>query len=331
MSDIIVYEEIPEDLIAPENLNTPGDRMENPDVLAAEFDGEHLYRNMPRDKWGWPWDKNYNATYVVKVNFMGKSLYWHKWAVVPLMNVQKQLLEEGWDKKYYWTDLQTWNKRMIAGTNIPSNHAWPTAIDVNPSKNPYRKDNKLVTDIPVRVREIFKRYGFSWGGDYRTVKDAMHWEYLGAPVKDFVERRVLSLKSPMMTGNDVKEMQTLLAYYGYDIDTDGVFGKHSDACVRSFQSSKMLTSDGVVGEQTWRTLLAKQPDRVIKLGMNGADVVWIQKAINKTIKAQLKVDGAYGRDSETAVKLFQTQNYLIVDGIIGAKTWAILRKRTNPK
>jgi len=62
------------------------------DLDASLFDGEQVYGAMPYDKWGNPWASNYNATYVVKVSFMGKSLYWHKWAVVPLMNVQNNLL-----------------------------------------------------------------------------------------------------------------------------------------------------------------------------------------------------------------------------------------------
>ncbi len=299
--------------------------------LESEFDGEQIYGKMPSDKWGWPWSSGYNETYVTKVSFMGKSLYWHKWAVVPLMKVQAQLIDEGWDKKYYWTDLQTWNKRMIAGTNIPSNHAWPTAIDINPAKNPMRYDNKLVTDIPYRIVEIFKRYGFRWGGEYRTVKDAMHFEYLGEPVKEYVGRRVLSLKTPYMRGDDVKEAQTLMKYYNYDLEIDGVFGPQTDACVRSFQASKMLASDGIVGSQTWTTLIAKASDRTLKMGMSGKDVLWIQKAINKIIKAQIATDGVFGNDTQVAVKSFQKATKLNIDGIVGPNTWAMLRYKSNPK
>ena len=333
MTDIIVYEDLPLEATIPVDLPSDGDSVLGfPSVpLEAEFDGEQLYGKMPSDKWGWPWSSGYDATYVVRVSFMGKSLYWHKWAVVPLMNVQKQLIEEGWDKRYYWTDLQTWNKRMIAGTNVPSNHAWPTAMDINPKQNPMRYDNVLVTDIPTRVVDIFKRYGFRWGGNYRTVKDAMHFEYLGEPVKEYVGRRILSLKSPIMAGNDVKEAQSLLFYYGYDVDIDGKFGEHSDACARSFQSSKMLSSDGIIGTVTWTELLAKRKDKVLRMGTSGKDVEWVQKVINKTINAQIVIDGVFGNDTQVAVKSFQKKNSLIVDGIVGPNTWKMLRTKSNPK
>lgn len=332
MTDIIVYEDLPLEAIIPVDLPSNGDSVLGlPNIpLEAEFDGEQLYGKMSSDKWGWPWSNGYDATYVVKVSFMGKSLYWHKWAVVPLMNVQKQLIAENWDKRYYWSDLQTWNKRMISGTNIPSNHAWPTAIDINPSNNPYTH-GALVTDIPPRIREIFKANGFRWGGDYSSVKDAMHFEYLGEPVKNYVGRRILSLKSPIMTGNDVKEAQTLLSYYGYDIEVDGKFGIHSDACTRSFQASKTLTNDGVIGNVTWTELLAKRADRVLRIGISGKDVEWIQKVINKTINAQIAVDGVFGNDTLVAVKSFQKKNKLLEDGIIGPKTWAMFRNKSNPK
>ena len=332
MNNVIIFEDFVTDAQKYETLLPPyGDSAEDLGLLPDSFDGENIYGIMPYDKWGNPWSSNYNSTYVVYVNFMGKRLAWHKWAVVPLMQVQEQLIAEGWDKKYYWTDLQTWNKRMIAGTKIPSNHAWPTAIDINPAKNPYRKDNKLVTDIPPRVVEIFKRYGFKWGGDYRTVKDAMHFEYLGEPVKDYVVRRILSLKTPLMAGSDVMEAQTLLAYYGYNIDVDGKFGKHSDACTRSFQASKMLVNDGIIGRITWVELLAKRSDRVLRIGTYGKDVEWIKKALNKISGANLFVDGIFGNELLVAIKRFQKENGLVVDGIIGAKTWKMLRNKSNPK
>lgn len=330
MTDIILYEELPLGFTGPIDVSCSGDSLlglsEIP--LAAEFDGENLYGLISKNKWGWPWDKGYDSTYVIRVLFMGKPLYWHKWAVIPLMNVEKQLIAEGFNKKYHWEDLQTWNKRMIAGTNTPSNHSWPVAIDINPKYNTMRYDNKLVTDIPYRVVEIFKRYGFKWGGEYKTVKDAMHFEYLGEPVKEEL-RRVLLLKTPNMTGNDVKELQTLLAYYGYDVVSTGTFDTYIDACVKSFQASKMLPADGIVGYETWKELLSKKPDRTLRMGMKGKDVEWIQKALNKVSNSQIKIDGLFGNDTNVAVKSFQKKNYLSVDGVIGPKTWSLIRNRIS--
>ena len=220
---------------------------------------------------------------------------------------------------------------MIAGTNTPSNHAWPTAIDINPRKNPYRRDNKLVTDIPYRIVEIFKRYGFRWGGEYKSVKDPMHFEYLGEPVKNYIVKPVLRLKTPYMRGDSVKEAQTLLAFYGYDIIVDGVFGPHTDACTRSFQASKMLFVDGIIGRETWQMLLAKQPDRVLKMGTSGKDVLWVQRILNRVSKVKIAEDGIFGDKTLVAVKQFQKENNLTVDGIVGPNTWKKLRYKSNPR
>ena len=113
---------------------------------------------------------------------MGKSLLWHKWAVAPLMAVQKDLLRELWDLSYHWEDLQTYNPRPIRGSTKWSMHSGPIAIDINPKQNPY---GTHTTDIPPRVAEIFKSHGFVWGYDWSN-GDPMHFEYVGKPVKDDV-------------------------------------------------------------------------------------------------------------------------------------------------
>lgn len=334
MTNIVVYENLPLEMPTPIDESSPGDSVLGLSNIPkpSEFTGEQIYGRMPSDKWGWPWSSGYNSTYVIKVEFMGKSLYWHKWAAVPLMKVQEQLIAEGWDKKYHWEDLQTWNKRMIAGTNVPSNHAWPTAIDINSAKNPYRKDNKLVTDIPYRIVEIFKANGFRWGGEYNSVKDAMHFEYLGEPIKDYVGKRYLSLKTPYMSGKDVKELQELLKYYGYNIEVDGVFGPKTNAFVHSFQASKMLTVDGIVGPSTWTSLLLKQPDRVLKLGDRGKDVLWVKKVLTKieiTNWDYDKLGDRFDSPTKNAVKRFQQATKLEIDGIVGKNTWKMLRLKSN--
>ena len=42
--------------------------------------------------------------------------------------------------------------------------------------------------------------------------------------------------------------------FNYDIVIDGVFGKNTLAAVKAFQTSKKLTSDGIVGPNTWKEL-----------------------------------------------------------------------------
>lgn len=54
-----------------------------------------------------------------------------------------------------------------------SQHAHGYAIDINPSTNPMGKN--LVTDMPANIRELAKKHGLGWGGDWKSTKDAMHF------------------------------------------------------------------------------------------------------------------------------------------------------------
>jgi len=58
-------------------------------------------------------------------------------------------------------------------------------------------------------------------------------------------------------GTQVKVLQWLLALNGYNVGTvDGIFGSKTLAAVKAYQQAKGLSVDGVVGKNTWKTLLA---------------------------------------------------------------------------
>ena len=109
-------------------------------------------------------------------------------------------------------------------------------MDINPRENPYTH-GALKTDIPLSVRTAFKAHGFKWGGYYRSVKDAMHFEYLGEPVKSepaapglpevAFGSRLLKLASPMLRGTDVLRLQEELYDCLIDVGRDGIFGTNT--------------------------------------------------------------------------------------------------------
>lgn len=67
--------------------------------------------------------------------------------------------------------------------------------------------------------------------------------------------RVLSLRTPPLTGVDVQELQERLKTLGFGPETiDGVYGPETAEAVRRFQLAAGLTPDGVVGEKTWAAL-----------------------------------------------------------------------------
>lgn len=57
-------------------------------------------------------------------------------------------------------------------------------------------------------------------------------------------------------GSQVKTAQRLLNALGYDCGSvDGIFGAKTKAAVISFQKTKGLVADGIIGSKTWNALL----------------------------------------------------------------------------
>ena len=152
--------------------------------------------------------------------------------------------------------------------------------------------------------------------------------------------RLLSLESPFMAGEDIKNVQKKLNDLNLsNLDTDGIFGSSTDSEVRKFQSKNGLVVDGVVGPATWDNLMNGEPEggydpngeyhRLIEITKpltKGEDVKNVQKALNKKIGSSLSLDGVYGQFSEKEVIKFQQKNNLDVDGVVGSSTWEKLMK-----
>lgn len=80
------------------------------------------------------------------------------------------------------------NYRFIFGTDRLSNHSHGRAIDINPFQNPYtQRDGKVVPPgarydpaqrgtVTADIADIFKSYGWAWGGDWIERKDWQHFE-----------------------------------------------------------------------------------------------------------------------------------------------------------
>lgn len=62
----------------------------------------------------------------------------------------------------------------------------------------------------------------------------------------------------------------------------------------------------------------------VKMGSRGADVTYLQQRLTAKGYGVGKIDGIFGQKTLEAVKAFQAENGLVVDGIVGEKTWAAL-------
>ena len=70
-----------------------------------------------------------------------------------------------------------WCFRMVRGTTDKlSNHSSGTAIDLNASKHPLGQIGTFEAGKVPMIRALAHKYGLTWGGDYRSRKDEMHFE-----------------------------------------------------------------------------------------------------------------------------------------------------------
>jgi hypothetical protein len=80
------------------------------------------------------------------------------------------------DKILFWDG--SFVPRLKRGGSTPSNHSWGTAFDINAEWNGFRRRPARVGakgDLHA-VADVIKRFGFTWGGDWRNTPDGMHFE-----------------------------------------------------------------------------------------------------------------------------------------------------------
>ena len=127
-----------------------------------------------------------------------------------------------------------------------------------------------------------------------------------------------------------------------NITVDGRFGAATTAAVRRFQTYFGLTSDGVVGRNTWSKLYEVYNDiankllspslrpgeypGVLRKGSSGTAVrelqfyLYLMSAYESSIPA-IGIDGQFGASTEAAVRAYQRFAGLTVDGVVGRTTW----------
>lgn len=135
-------------------------------------------------------------------------------------------------------------------------------------------------------------------------------------------------------GAAVRELQTLLNQRmgALPLTVDGVFGQKTEFAVKVMQYRMFLAEDGIVGSKTWKSLEAGYPVDmpILRRGTQSIYVERLQRAfasydelIQRTYNAG-PVDGIFGPKTEAAVKRYQGEQRLVIDGIVGAHTWKAL-------
>ena len=153
------------------------------------------------------------------------------------------------------------------------------------------------------------------------------------------------------SGPAVKQLQSALVKLGFltqaQMNTGpGTFGPQTEASLKKYQAANKLTADGVFGPKTRAEMLkdltpakpapnkpapaVTAPPAGLERGSNGPAVKQLQSALVKLghlTQAQMNTGpGVYGPATEAAVKSFQSQWKLGVDGEYGPKTKAAMDK-----
>jgi hypothetical protein len=105
---------------------------------------------------------------------------------------------------------------------------------------------------------------------------------------------------------------------------DGRFDRATYRAVKAFQRSRDLRVTGRVTKGTWTVLLAEGPSPVLKVGSAQDAVRRVQRALNASVDARLRITGVYNRRTEQRVKRFQKRHHLDRTGVVAGDTWAAL-------
>ncbi len=198
--------------------------------------------------------------------------------------------------------------------------------------------------------EVNKETWYSLVRIYVSVKRLAELNSEGLKLADVAKQypQPLSVGS---RGQNVRVMQFFLSYVAAFNDfiptvaIDGIFGEKTRDAVIAFQKNYNLEPTGIVDEQTWNRLylgyraIESQipidiaypitmvyPGSPLKQGMSGEAVRAIQEYLTfialyfRAIPA-VTPTGYFGPNTTNAVRRFQNEFGLKIDGIIGEETW----------
>jgi cell wall-associated NlpC family hydrolase len=154
------------------------------------------------------------------------------------------------------------------------------------------------------------------------------------------------------TGYKIRTIQQKL--FEYDLialDDNGYFGVKTHAAIRQFQKLKKLNVNGVADPETLHALfINKDIDEIevedhilvkinegqlLSFGDRGEAVKHIQNFLLEAGYYHHEKDGIFGAHTQEAVKNYQKDNGLVIDGIVGEETYVHLtgvtvKVKSNP-
>jgi len=137
-------------------------------------------------------------------------------------------------------------------------------------------------------------------------------------------------------GNEVAQLQAQLQRLGYYSGSlDGDFGPGTHSAILKFQKDRGLECDGIAGQATIQALkstnkptiapVAKTTVTPAETSMSTDEVLKLQSRLKTLGYYQGNLDGDFGPLTRGAVVSFQSNNGLVVDGVVGPATLVALQ------
>ncbi len=192
--------------------------------------------------------------------------------------------------------------------------------------------------------QILQNY---YGNDINIVRNA--------PVKNVSESYPGTLLRLGSAGEDVRTIQRQINRIRRNYpaiptipETNGYFDAPTRAAVLKFQQIFGLAQDGIVGKSTWYKIkqIYNAVKKVSELYSEGITISEVDRIFSKVLRRgdrgnqvrsiqyflaflgffndrlpEISVDGIFGPATENAVRTFQNEYGLSVDGIVGRQTW----------
>ena len=140
------------------------------------------------------------------------------------------------------------------------------------------------------------------------------------------------------TGDKVRQLQLDLTALGYYYgDVSGHYGSLTQAAVKKFQKAKGITQDGIAGTSTLNAIAkalggsssSSSASSALREGDESSAVLELQTMLKELKYYYGDLTGKFGSLTKRAVRQFQDDNDLTVDGIAGSKTMSLLRSKTG--
>ncbi len=235
---------------------------------------------------------------------------------------------------------------------LGDNNLFVTSLQLKLNTLGYLKeepDGKFGSNTQAAVKEFQKDNSLSADG----IVGPSTWRAINKKYS-LVENPIPIIITPMLegtSGEEVTMLQNNLKDLGYyDGQITGTFDIPTGNSVERFQKDNNLLPTGIVNQKTWEMIEEKVTSNnqrveltnnlfrqkmvlsrpTLRIGDTGVDVGDLQFYLKELTYFDGSIDNNFGSETNRAVRAFQNNNKLLVDGIVGRNTWSALINLYSP-